>query len=626
MHHQKLGKVRSLTLGEVSGEIHQLKSEISAIKAQIAELKKGKEIKEEEESWNTGSRHKEIEIAEGRSDPHFGFQDMRLFTITYQQHHVKVKICIQGQIFFMTALLDSGADINILNIRNIPAEYWVSAEREVVGLGNKKLKYEIPRASLCFDTHCVYMKFAIADIPVDCILGNVFLAAVEPHGSARIKGSKAGYFISVPTSRGTRKRIELPYVSTPRVSTMVQAMQKLEKAESLLTDLKDLKGKLRIEEQLKQPKIKRRIIELKEKLAKKCCSEEPNAFWHRKQHTVKLPYKEDYKGKPCKSRAIPMSQEYRKLCQQEIQQLLNRGLIRESTSPWNCYGFYVNKRAEQIRGIPRLVINYKPLNSVLADDTYPIPHKGDLIRRIAGAKVFSKFDLKAGFWQVAVHEEDKFKTAFSIPAGHYEWNVMPFGLKNAPSNFQKVMDDIFKPYFDWLLVYIDDVLIFSRNLDDHFKHVNIFMNLVRRNGLVLSKKKMELFQTSIKFLGHQITNGQISLQKHAIEFADKFPDVLKDKTQLQRFLGCLNYVSSFYQDCASDRKVLNKRTGKNPPPWTDAHTKAVQEIKAKVKSLPILYIADDEAFKIVESDASDIGWGGILKQMIGEEEQIVQFA
>ena len=168
----------------------------------------------------------------------------------------------------------------------------------------------------------------------------------------------------------------------------------------------------------------------------------------------------------------------------------------------------------------------------MADDTYPIPHKGDLIRRIAGGKIFSKFDLKAGFWQVAIHEEDKFKTAFSIPAGHYEWNVMPFGLKNAPSKFQKVMDDIFKQYFIWLLVYIDDVLIFSRNLDDHFKHVNIFMKLVRKNGLVLSKRKMELFQTSVKFLGHQIANGQISLQQHAIEFADKFPDVLKDNTQL----------------------------------------------------------------------------------------------
>jgi len=206
----------------------------------------------------------------------------------------------------------------------------------------------------------------------------------------------------------------------------------------------------------------------------------------------------------------------------------------------------VNKRAEQIKGIPSLVINYKPLNSVLADDTYPLPHKGDLIRRIAGAKIFSMFDLKAGFWKVAIAEKDKFKTAFSIPAGHYEWNVMPFGLNNTPSKFQKVMDIIFKPYFYWLVVYIDDVLIFSKNIQEHFKHVNIFKNLVKKNGLVLSKKKIEVFQTTIKFLGHTICNGNISLQKHALEFVEKFPDVIINKNQLQRFLGFLNYVSNFY--------------------------------------------------------------------------------
>jgi len=183
-----------------------------------------------------------------------------------------------------------------------------------------------------------------------------------------------------------------------------------------------------------------------------------------------------------------MSKEYRDLCKQEIQQLLSKRLIRESNSPWNCYGFYVNKRAEQIRGIPRLVINYKPLNSILADDTYPIPHKGYLIIRIAGAKIFSKFDMKEGFWQVAISEKDKLKTAFNIPTGQCEWNVMPFGLKNVPSKFQKVMDNIFKPYFDWLIIYIDDVLIFSKNIQEHFKHVNIFKNLVKHNGLVLSKK------------------------------------------------------------------------------------------------------------------------------------------
>lgn len=154
-----------------------------------------------------------------------------------------------------------------------------------------------------------------------------------------------------------------------------------------------------------------------------------------------------------------------------------------------------------------MVINYKPLNSVLANNTYPIPHNGDLLARIAGAKIFSKFDMKSGFWQVAIKEEDKFKIAFSVPAGHYEWNVMPFGLKHAPSKFQKVMESNFKPYFEWLLVYIDDILIFSKNLHDHFKHLNIFLQVVKRNGLVLSKKKIELFQTSVKFLGHTIKDG-----------------------------------------------------------------------------------------------------------------------
>lgn len=90
--------------------------------------------------------------------------------------------------------------------------------------------------------------------------------------------------------------------------------------------------------------------------------------------------------------------------------------------------------------------------------------------------------MKSGFWQVAMKEEDRFKTAFNIPAGHYEWNTMPFGLKHAPSEFQKVMDQVFKPYFDWLIVYVDDVLIFSKSVEEHFKHVHIFTQVVKRKG------------------------------------------------------------------------------------------------------------------------------------------------
>ena len=130
------------------------------------------------------------------------------------------------------------------------------------------------------------------------------------------------------------------------------------------------------------------------------------------------------------------------------------------------------------------------------------------------------------------------------------------------------MDSIFKPYNEWLLAYIDDLVVFSKILQDHLKHLRIFMKLVQKNGLVLSKKKMELCRTKIKFLGHSIENGQISLQSHALEFADKFPDTILDKTQLQRFLGCLNYVRNFYLSCATDRSLLNQILRKNPKPWT----------------------------------------------------------
>ena len=113
----------------------------------------------------------------------------------------------------------------------------------------------------------------------------------------------------------------------------------------------------------------------------------------------------------------------------EIEDLLTKGLIRKSKSPWSCATFYVNKQAELERGVPRLVINYKPLNKALQWIRYLVPNKKDLLDRLHEATIFSKFDMKSGFWQIQIDEKDKYKTAFTVPFGHYEWNVMPFGIK-----------------------------------------------------------------------------------------------------------------------------------------------------------------------------------------------------
>lgn len=212
---------------------------------------------------------------------------------------------------------------------------------------------------------------------------------------------------------------------------------------------------------------------------------------------------------------------------------------------------------------------------------YPIQNNRDLITRLSGSIIFSKFDLKSEFWQIQIHEKDKYKTAFVTPFGQYEWNVMPFSLKNAPSEFQNIMNDILGPLSKYSIVYIDDVT-FSKSIEEHWKHLNSFLEVIKVNGLVVSATKIKLFQTNIQFLGYNIHQSKISPISRVIQFTDKFPDEILEKTQLQRFLRCLNYVADFYQNLRKKCKPLFDRLQTSPPPWTNTHTSNVKEIKLHV--------------------------------------------
>ncbi|PKI64611.1 hypothetical protein CRG98_015043 [Punica granatum] len=162
-----------------------------------------------------------------------------------------------------------------------------------------------------------------------------------------------------------------------------------------------------------------------------------------------------------------MNPEHQKLATVECAELLQQDLIEPSNSPWACEAFYVNKRSEQVRGKLWLVINYQPLNHFLQDDKLPLPNKQALFSSLSKAKVFSKFDLKVGLRQLGIHPDNRPKTGFCIQNAHYQWNVMPFGFKTAPSLFQKTMCWIFAPVIDQALVYIDDILLFSPSEEAH---------------------------------------------------------------------------------------------------------------------------------------------------------------
>ncbi|GJV11259.1 putative reverse transcriptase domain, viral movement protein [Tanacetum coccineum] len=162
-----------------------------------------------------------------------------------------------------------------------------------------------------------------------------------------------------------------------------------------------------------------------------------------------------------------MNPEHYQHAKEECEQLVSQGIIEPTTSPWACEAFYVNKKSKQVYGKLRLVISYQPLNHFLADDKFSLPQKKPLFQHLADARVLSKFNLKSGFWQLGIKPEDRPKTAFCIPGHHYQWKVMSFGFKNAPSAFQKAMITIFEPILTNTLVYIDDILLFSPNEQSH---------------------------------------------------------------------------------------------------------------------------------------------------------------
>ncbi|KAJ9521115.1 hypothetical protein QJQ45_022874 [Haematococcus lacustris] len=217
----------------------------------------------------------------------------------------------------------------------------------------------------------------------------------------------------------------------------------------------------------------------------------------------------------------------------QVQDLLAKGMIEPSSSPFAAPILFVKKKSGELR----MCLDYRQLNKITIRDQYPLPRIDDLFDKLSGCTVFSSLDLQAGYNQIRITPEDVPKTAFRTPDGHYQFKVLSFGLCNAPATFQRVMNDAFAPVLNQCaLVYLDDILVMSKSVDEHLKHLRKVFDLLRLNKLFAKQSKCEFMRTTLKFLGHVIFAGAIAVDPEKIKSISSWP-VPQSLQQLQSFLG-----------------------------------------------------------------------------------------
>jgi len=236
---------------------------------------------------------------------------------------------------------------------------------------------------------------------------------------------------------------------------------------------------------------------------------------------------------------------YAQLLKDEIeaqcQAMLDQGIIRASTSAFSSPVLLVRKRD----GSWRFCVDYRALNNNTVRDKFPIPIVEELLHELKDAIFFTKLDLRSGYHQVRMHPDDVAKTAFRTHHGHFEFLVMPFGLTNAPSTFQALMNEVLRPFLRrCVLVFFDDILIFSRPETEHLQHVRAVLSTLRHHGLVLKRSKCSFGERRIHYLGHVIENGVVSMDVDKIKAVQDWPLPCSLKA-LRGFLGLTGYYRRF---------------------------------------------------------------------------------
>lgn len=302
--------------------------------------------------------------------------------------------------------------------------------------------------------------------------------------------------------------------------------------------------------------------------------------------------------------------------QKQIQKMLDDGIITPSQSPWSSPIWIVPKKLDASgKQKWRIVVDYRKVNEKTIDDRYPLPNISDILDKLGRCQYFTTLDLASGFHQIEMHPDSIPKTAFSVEHGHYEFVRMPFGLKNAPATFQRVMDDVLKGLQNKIcLVYMDDIIIFSTSLQEHINNLKLVFERLSQAGLKIQLDKSEFLCKSVEFLGHVITPEGIRPNPKKIEAIRKFP-IPKTAKEIKSFLGLIGYYRKFIKNFAQLTKPMTRCLKKDSKiEHTPEFVNCFETCKTILMNDPILQYPDFSKPFVLTTDASKFAIGAVLSQ------------
>lgn len=336
------------------------------------------------------------------------------------------------------------------------------------------------------------------------------------------------------------------------------------------------------------------------------------------EHEIKL---KDHRQPPYR-RPYKMGPKEMEILKETIDEMMKKGFIQRSQSRYGAPVLFVPKKD----GGMRMVIDYREINKITIKNGYPLPSVEELFPIVQGAKWFSKIDLHSGYYQIRIAEKDREKTAFVTRYGSYEFLVLPMGLCNSPATFMELMNWVFEKHLDkFVIVFLDDVLVFSKTLEEHERHLREVLRLLRENRLYAKMSKCDLVREEVDFLGHRLgRNGLDKEDTKVKEIVDwKVPT---SRNELQQFLGLANYYRKFVDHYSTIAAPLNALTGSTAKfQWTEKEQNAFEKLKRALVQSPVLKLPDMKLPFVINTDASNEAIGAVLQQDHGNGLQPVAY-